>query len=250
MKRIVTLLLLVLLGVAGISAQSIWDREHLMQVKQSLQQPAYVEAYKSLLIQADEALNMEPLSVTMKEKTPASGNKHDYMSQARYFWPDPTKPDGLPYIARDGESNPELKKLDRNRLGKMAETVTTLSLAWYFSGDERYAVKAVEQIRVWFFNKDTKMNPNLNYAQVVPGRYNDRGRCYGVIDAYSFVEMLDGVQLLEQSKAFTTKDSKKLKAWFGQLLNWILTSEQGQEEARQKNNHSIAHDAQVIAFAL
>ena len=162
----------------------------------------------------------------MKEKVAASGDKHDYLSQARYYWPDPTKPDGKPYIRRDGESNPELNKLDRNRLGDMASHVTTLSLAYYLSNDEKYAKKATEQIRVWFLDKKTKMNPNLNYAQMVPGLDGERGRSLGVLDAYSFVEMLDGVQLLEGSNAFTEKDSKKLKAWFSVLLNWILTNEQ------------------------
>ena len=168
---------------------------------------------------------------------------------SRYFWPDPTEPDGLPYISRDGLSNPELEKYDRPKLAEMAGRVTTLSLAWYFSGDERYAQKAVEQLRVWFLNKETRMNPNLNYAQTVPGKYDGKGRCYGVIDGYSFVEMLDAVQLLEQSRSFSAKDAKALKRWFAQLLDWILTSEQGQEEGRQLNNHSTAHDVQVIAYA-
>jgi hypothetical protein len=234
----------------GVNAQSIWNPQHLKEVKESIHRPAYATAYQALLVEADEILIKEPLSVIMKEKTPASGTKHDYMSQARYFWPDPAKPDGLPYIQRDGESNPELEELDRIRLGTFAERVTTLSLAWYFSGDERYAQKATELIRVWFFNKATRMNPNLNYAQVVFGHSNDKGRCYGVIDTYSFVEMLDAVQLLERSKAFTSNDSKKLKEWFSRLLDWILTSEQGRQEADQKNNHAVAYDAQVIAFAM
>jgi hypothetical protein len=29
------------------------------------------------------------------------------------LWPDPTKKDGLPYIRKDGQSNPEIEKLDR-----------------------------------------------------------------------------------------------------------------------------------------
>lgn len=240
-----------LLSAAGaLQAQSIWNQAHLEKVKQSLEEPAYSIAYKELLKNADKELTKAPLSVMMKEKTPASGDKHDYLSQARYFWPDPEQQDGIPYISLDGLSNPELEKLDRIRLGNMANGVTTLSLAWYFSGNEMYARKATELLRVWFFNKATRMNPNLNYAQTVPGRYNDKGRCYGVIDTYSFVEMLDAIQLLERSEAFTPKDSKQLKAWFGQLVNWILTSEQGQEEGRQENNHSTAHDAQIIAFAL
>jgi len=250
MKKRVAIICALLVCAVGANAQSIWDAAHLKAVREAVDQPAYSTARRALLRRADAELTREPLSVMMKEKTPASGDKHDYMSQARYFWPDPKQPDGLPYIQRDGESNPELEKLDRVRLGAFAGRVTTLSLAWYFSGEEKYARKAAELIRVWFFDKATRMNPNLNYAQVVPGRFDDRGRCYGVIDTYSFVEMLDAVQLLEQSEAFTARDSRQLKAWFSQLLDWILTSEQGREESSQKNNHAVAHDAQVIAFAM
>lgn len=238
------------LAAMAVCAQSIWNPEHLEQVRKSLDKPAYNAAYRNLLKQADKAMNAPNLSVMMKGKTPPSGDKHDYLSQARYFWPDPSKPDGKPYISRDGLSNPELDKLDRNRLGEMASNVTRLALAWYFSGKEQYAQKATKQLRVWFLNKKTCMNPHLKYAQVAPGHNNDLGRCYGVIDTYSFVEMLEAVQLLERSKSFTAKDSEQLKAWFGQLLNWILTSEQGKEEASRTNNHSTAYDAQAIAFAL
>ena len=251
MKTKFYLLWLVCLLISGsLHAQSIWDVSHLNKVKQSVDQPFYAVAVQRLVMEADNLLNVQPLSVMMKEKVPASGDKHDYMSQARYFWPDPTKPDGLPYINRDGVSNPELNKLDRNRLGETANRITTLSLAWYFSGEEKYAQKAVELIRVWFLDEATRMNPNLEYAQVVPGVNGDKGRCYGVLDSYSFVEMLDAVALLQQSQSFSSKDSRRLKKWFGQLLQWMLTSTQGQEESRQANNHSTAYDAQVIAFSL
>ena len=251
MKKITILLsLFLLLTCSFLYAQSIWNATHLEEVKKALSQPAYNVAYQKLLEDAEKELSQAPLSVMMKEKTPASGNKHDYMSQARYYWADPTKPDGLPYISRDGESNPELEKLDRVPLGKMANGVITLSLAWYFNGEERYAQKATELIRTWFLNKDTRMNPNLDYAQMIPGHNNGKGRSYGVIDTYSFIEMLEAVQLLEKSKSFTAKDSKQLKEWFGKLVTWILTSEQGQEEAQQLNNHAVAYDAQVIAFAI
>ncbi len=235
---------------ATMSAQSIWNKEHLVEVKQHLQEPYYAAAYKSLKSQADNLLNVEPLSVMQKEKLPVSGDRHDYLSQARYYWPDPTKRDGLPYINRDGLSNPELEKLDRVRLGQTAERITTLSLAWFFSGKEAYARKATELIRVWFLNKETKMNPHLRFSQVAPGHNNNQGRCYGLIDTYSFVEMLDAVSLLEQSESFSSHDSKQLKSWFGKLLDWMLESKQGREESACANNHSTAYDAQIVAFAL
>lgn len=249
-EKIRILIACLTLAASGMQAQSIWDKTHLEEVKQSLQEPFYATAYQAVKTEADRLLDVQPLSVMMKEKTPASGDKHDYMSIARYYWPDPTKPDGLPYINRDGESNPELDKFDRNRLGETAGRVTTLTLAWYFSGDERYAQKATELLRVWFFNKDTRMNPHLEYAQVAMGHNGNKGRSYGVIDTYSFVEMLDAVALLEQSKSFTNKDSKQLKAWFSKLLDWMLTSQQGKDEAAATNNHSIAFDAQAISFTL
>ena len=141
------------------------------------------------------------------------------------------------------------------KMGKPSHKVYLEFLKQYYacckkSGKEQYALKATKQIRVWFLDKKTCMNPHLKYAQVAPGHNNDLGRCYGVIDTYSLVEMLDAVQLLEKSRSFTSKDSEQLKKWFGQLLDWILTSEQGKEEASRPNNHSTAYDAQAIAFAL
>lgn len=249
MRKQIILINLLFCMITTAGAQSIWDNAHLARVKTDLQQPAYATAYRQLVEEANRQLCSPFLSVMQKEKTAASGDKHDYLSLSRYFWPDPSKPNGLPYISRDGISNPELEELDRPKLARMSSRVTILSLAWYFSGDEKYAQRAAEQLRVWFLNKDTRMNPNLNYAQIVPGLYNGKGRCYGVIDAYSFVEMLDAVQLLEHSKSFTQKDSKALKTWFSQFLNWILTSDQGKEEGNQLNNHATAHDVQVIAYA-
>lgn len=243
-------ILAILLLTSSAQAQSIWDTAHLAKVRQSISRRFYKTAYIALKKEADSILCFRPLSVMMKEKTPASGNKHDYMSQARYYWPDSTKPNGLPYINRDGISNPELDKLDRNTLGMTANRITTLILAWYFSGDEKYAQKAVELIRVWFLDKATRMNPNLEYAQMIPGQNNDKGRCYGLIDTYSFVEMLDAIALLEQSNAITVTDSRHLKSWFSQLTEWMLTSQQGKEEAAGANNHSVAFDAQIIAFSL
>lgn len=235
--------------VTTANGQTIWNHEHLAYVKNNLTEPVYATAYHHLKEEADCLLGLPTVSVMMKDRTAASGDKHDYLSLSRYFWPDPTKPEGRPYVNRDGMSNPELERLDRPKLSMMASGVTTLSLAWFFSDDERFAQKAVEQLRAWFINKDTHMNPNLNYAQIVPGQNGDKGRCYGLIDTYSFVEMLDAVQLLEGSKAFTKKDQKALKVWFGKLLNWMLTSPQGLEECRQTNNHAVAYDVQVMAYA-
>lgn len=229
MRKNIIVMCALLLCAAGARAQSVLDAQHLAYVKQHLSDPAYAQAYQTLEKRAGQDLAMEPLSVVSKDYIPSSGSKHDYVSLARYAWPDQTKPNGLPYVMRDGVSNPELNKFDRNKLSAVANAIYRLSLAYYFSGQEKYAKKATELVRVWFLDKNTKMNPNLRYAQHIPGEAD--GRCYGVIDAYSFVEMLDGIQLLEKSRSFTAKDSKLLKTWFSQLLKWLLTHPQAIEES-------------------
>lgn len=243
-------LLAMTMAVKKVQAQVLWDAGHLATVKEKLKQPMYRDCYRQLLKDADKRLGSPCVSVLMKEKVAVSGDRHDYLSQARYFWPDSTKADGRPYVNRDGQSNPEIYRLDRPKLQEMADAVKTLSLAYFFSGDERYARKAVEQLRVWFLNRSTRMNPHLKYAQVVPGRDGDNGRSFGVLDAYSFVEMLDAVRLLEGSKAYTAKDDRGLKQWFATLLEWIVNDPMGQEENRARNNHGTAYDVQVIAYAL
>lgn len=248
--RQIPILLFFLLSSLSLNAQYIWDKAQLEVVKEKIHEPMYEQCYKHLINSAQKELRHSNVSVMMKDKVAVSGNKHDYLSQARYYWPDETKKDGKPYIRKDGQSNPELNKLDRPKLSNMATRVKTLALAYYFTGDERYAKKAVEQLKVWFLDKGTRMNPHLRFAQIVPGRNGDKGRGLGVLDAYSFVEMLDGVKLLEESKSFTQKDQKALKKWFETFLDWIVNDPMGKEENNAKNNHGTAYDVQVIAYSL
>ena len=60
---------------------------------------ALVRAARS---EADKAMSAGPFSVMQKNSTPPSGDKHDYMSLAPYFWPNPETPNHLPYIRHDG----------------------------------------------------------------------------------------------------------------------------------------------------
>ena len=99
---------------------------------------------------ARKALTARPLTVVSKQVTPPSGDKHDYMSQAPYWWPDPKSPTGLPYIRRDGERNPEIDKISDHRvLEQMEGAVETLARAYHDTGKQQYAAKAVELLRGW-----------------------------------------------------------------------------------------------------
>lgn len=233
-----------------VCGQSILSRRRLERVRTELDRPMYAAAFNRLLSDADSLMEVEPLSVMMKKRHSPSGDDHDYVSLARYFHPDPDSPDGLPYVNRDGVTNPEISLWDRENLGTTARRVTDLSLAWFFSRDRRYAEKAAELLRTWFLDPVTRMNPDFEYAQMVPGENGWKGRAFGVLDGYSFVGMLDGVALLEGSEAWSPEDDRQLKKWMSEMLDWLLCSPQGRQEAEQANNHSTAYDAQVIALAL
>src|SRR6266536_2331152 len=85
-------------------------------------------AYRALVGAAERAMGITALSVMQKKQIPPSGNKHDYMSTAPYYWPDPTKPGGLPYINRDGEMNPE-SRVDHDGLRFQGTTDAVEALA-------------------------------------------------------------------------------------------------------------------------
>ncbi len=206
-------------------------------------------AYNELIKNADELLHYKPVSVIDKTDVPPSGNKHDYMSIGPYWWPDPSKANGLPYIRKDGEVNPEVRNYsDKENMPKLCENIYDLSLAYYFSNNEKYAEHASKLLQVWFLDTATKMNPNLNYGQAIKGVIE--GRAEGVIDTRQFIFALDGVQLLQGSKAWTVKKNQALKSWFSDFLNWLNTSKIGKDEMNAKNNHGVWFDAQALCIAL
>jgi PelA/Pel-15E family pectate lyase len=190
-----------------------------------------------------------PYTVTAKQRTPPSGDKRDYLSFAPYWWPDPSKPDGLPYIQRDGQFNMELRRdSDVLRWYAMTDAVETLAQAWYFTDRPEYAQRAAHLLRVWFLNDSTRMNPHLKYAQAIPGRTEGRG--IGIIDTRDLGRLFDAIALLEGSSTWSETDARGLRDWAAQYLEWLLTSQHGKDEAAAKNNHGTWYDVQIAALAL
>ena len=194
---------------------------------------------------ADKALKTTPGSVMEKSKMPPSGDKHDYLSLAPYSWPDPAKSDGLPWINRDGEVNPESRAgTDHDPLEHMCSQVETLALAYRLTKHQPYAEKAATLLKVWFLNPATKMNPNLEYAQGVPGRTTGRGT--GIIDTVSLIRVAETIPFLDNAPEL----QRGMQEWFRAYLHWLLTSKNGLDEAKAANNHGSWYLAQTAAYAL
>lgn len=241
---------LLLINVDIICGQVIWDRANIDRVRKETPDPNTPTgvAVANLRKCAEVALQKPVHSVTQKEIVPPSGDVHDYLSFSRYWWPDPSKPDGLPYIRKDGVSNHKLiAKGDRGRLGEFCDGVQTLALAGYVLNERRYSQRAAELVRAWFLDEATRMNPNLNFGQGVPGREDGRGP--GIIDTRGFMLVLDAVELLDDA-SWSAKDQCNLQAWFDEYQNWLAESPLGQHEQVAKNNHGSWFDAQRARYAL
>ena len=203
-----------------------------------------------VLNRADKIVKSAKLfSVMDKSQIPPSGDKHDYMSQAPYWWADPAIPDGLPYIRRDGERNPELNKIsDTKEMDELVVDVETTALAYFFSGKEEYAKHSAALIRTWFLDAKTRQNPNLNFSQGIPGI--NKGRGIGLIESRELYRVIDSAILLQTSKSWSEADHQALKKWFADFLKWIQESDLGKDESKEKNNHGTHYDLQIIAYSI
>ncbi len=227
------------------------DPAHLHDVRARIRagDKTFTAALNWLEREAKSDLEADPFSVMTKDKTPPSGDKHDFMSQAPYFWADPKSSNGLPYIRRDGERNPEIYKLsDRRNLGRLIGTVETLSLAYYFTTNEAYAEKAASLLRTWFLDPATRMNPNFEFAQAVPGVNTGRGT--GLIETAGLTSLVDSIGLLAGSRTWTKTDQDGMQQWFSRFVEWMIESKNGQAEAAAKNNHGSWYDVQVASFSM
>ena len=211
---------------------------------------ALAPALRKLREDAEKAAAQPLVAVTDKPANlvASSGDPHDYVSVSVYFWPDPNDPKA-PWISHDGKRNDDaVAKTDSQRLSQMQRRVTTCTEAWYFTGDARFAKSAAEQLRHWFLDPATKMNPHLDYAQSVPNK--SKGEPWGIIDANGFPDLLNSVGLLAESPYWTAKDQAGLQAWFKSYGDWLWNSDLGHRERAAKNNHGTFYDVQVAAAAL
>ncbi len=207
-------------------------------------------AMRQLRDDAEAALNQEPVTVTAKQFVPPGGTRHDYRSLGPYWWPDPTRDDGIPYIRRDGEVNPETydpRYADRVTLRTLEKSVETLGWAYLFFGDKRYAEHGATLLRTFFLDERTRMSPHLRYAQAIPGHCE--GRFIGLIDTGRLACVLDAATIFRTSPAWSEADHTALRAWFTDYLDWLTTHEFGQLEAAHPNNHGTWFDVQIASYA-
>ncbi len=191
---------------------------------------------------ADRYLAEQPVTVTASSSPRSAGGKHDFFSEGDYWWPDPQNPNG-PYIQRDGMSNPDNFVGHRRAMVRLSLIVPALAAACKITGQRKYADHAAKHLRAWFVDSQTSMNPNLQYAQAIKGRFTGRGT--GIIDTLHLVEVARAAGQIGLAQA----DLAGVKRWFASYLEWMNTHAYGIAERDAKNNHGTCWVTQVAAFA-
>jgi hypothetical protein len=191
---------------------------------------------------ANRYLNEAPVTVTASGSPRSAGGKHDFFSEGDYWWPDPANPKG-PYIQRDGMTNPDNFVEHRRAMIRLSLAVPALAAAYKITADRKYAEHAATHLRAWFVDESTRMNPNLQYAQAIQGRFTGRGT--GIIDTLHLVEVARAAWQLN----LKPPDLAAVRAWFASYTEWMATHPYGIAERDAKNNHGTCWCTQVAAFA-
>jgi hypothetical protein len=244
MRRVLLLTFLTITYLFGTGFKSIIESE--TEPKLSVKKEAEAILKKQILSEAVWAMQQKPITVTASSSPRSAGGKHDFFSEADYFWPDPKNPDG-PYINRDGLTNPDNFLDHRKAMVRLSRIIGSLASAYKITGDEKYVKQAVVHLKAWFINSETLMNPNLLFAQAVKGKFT--GRNYGIIDTIHLMEVAQGAFIMQKAKAFDKETANGVKHWFAEYIKWLNTSTPGIQEKTVKNNHATCWAMQVASFA-
>jgi hypothetical protein len=191
---------------------------------------------------ANRYRNEQPVTVTAAGSPRSAGGKHDFFSEGDYWWPDPQNPGG-PYIQRDGMSNPGNFVEHRKAMVRLSLIVPALAAAYKITGERQYSEAAARHLRAWFIHPETMMNPNLQYAQAIHGRFTGRGT--GIIDTLHLVEVARASWQID----LAPDNLAGVKKWFAAYVEWMTTSKNALDERNAKNNHGTCWCTQVAAFS-
>lgn len=200
-----------------------------------------------ILKAADAAMKLEPVTITTFRAKLSEGGPNDFYSNGDYWWPNPNTTNGLPYIQRDGQTNPGNFIAHRQVVRQLSDAVAALGAACKITGDDRYAKKSAKLLKIFFLDEKTRMNPSLQFAQAIPGVSPGRGT--GIIDTLHIIEIPKAIEVMETSPAFPPEVLSGLKKWFAGYVAWMRTSKNGNDEATAGNNHAVAYWLQVAVFA-
>ncbi len=219
----------------------------------------------------EQAIQLEAPSVVRTGDNIIMGiDSRDYVSFAPYWWRCPEPNPNNFYYRQDGVRNNLLvKQGDSSKFQELAQAVVLLARAYDKNDDvtKKYIEKSSELIRVWFVDSKTRMNPNLNNAQIIAGPHNSKkfsasctprndniqekgGTKSGIIEFRYMISILAVMPIIINTGTLTQDEQDKFNQWLESYYKWLITSPAGKMEAATENNHSTWYDAQAVSIAL
>lgn len=198
-----------------------------------------------------KALEKPILVITTKTYMVDTKDKHNFNSVAPYWH---QQPDG-DWERIDGKGNGLSKKIgDTEKLQKGIGTVVpALALAYVASNNpdekEKFAARAMEYCQKFFLDPATRMNPNLDYAQLIPG--HNKIRVETAVEGEKLVDIVDALLLLQSSKHYTPEFDRQIRGWFGEMADWMVHSPTGKQSDRKvSGNIGVIYETMRAAFAI
>ncbi|KAG2196801.1 hypothetical protein INT47_002728 [Mucor saturninus] len=177
------------------------------------------------------------------------------------------KQDGLPF-----DTVPE-----KDELGPLSQNVTILTMANYFTGNEKFGRGAANLIRVHFLNEyAVEDEDEYNSARRIPDDshlldfLSDQGYYFPSLSRISHVvpkysnnrilntsdltktdvsSLLDCMRILRHMQALTHKEYIDLQAITAEFLEYLVTSPTGIHLAQMTDHRGVLYDLQVTAMA-
>lgn len=105
---------------------------------------------------------------------------------------------------------------------------------------QAYAQKAMDLLRVFFIDPATRMVPEVNYSQCIPGQGGDK----------AFAIALRYIVLVDQALTVLQLPQdldQGMRAWVGAQAKWMAEGEQGKSARESGNNITLWYHAIVSA---
>lgn len=153
----------------------------------------------------------------------------------------------------DGHLNPNARLI--NNIGDFDDLANAFwfnALTWGVTRSPTYSKKAIQYLDTWFLNPDTKMNPNLNYAQMTGGKDGQVGSHTGILDLKPMAKIASGILMFREGNAegWNSTFDGQMQDWVKDYIGWITTNKVALEEKAAPNNHGSFYYTQLAALYL
>jgi hypothetical protein len=96
--------------------------------------------------------------------------------------------------------------------------------------DGWYASQALRAAQIFFVDEATRVNPHLNYSQLLRGPGTQVGSPTGVLDMHWWPKALSGILLMKEMGVWSETDLAGIVSWAKAYIPWLQTNELAKAE--------------------